>query len=77
LIEVKGPEGFYEVKIYDNMGRLVRVISQGNNAGGFFQWDGKNQNGNVMPPGAYVLYVSVRNGDKVLRKVKPIIIGAK
>ena len=77
LIEVKGPEGFYEVKIYDNMGRLVRVISQGNNSGGFFQWDGKNQNGNVMPPGAYVLYVSVRNGDKVLRKVKPIIIGAR
>jgi len=77
FIEVKGPQGFYEVKIYDNMGRLVRVISQGNNAGGLFQWDGKNQNGNIMPPGAYVLYVGVRNGDKVLKKVKPVIIGAQ
>ncbi len=76
-INIKGPEGFYDVKIYDNTGRLVKVLSQGNNAGSIFQWDGKNQSGNLMPPGAYVLYVSVRKGDKVIKKVKPIIIGAK
>ncbi len=77
LIEVKGPQGVYEVKIYDDMGRLVKTIAEGNYSGGLFTWDGKNPYGRVMPSGVYVLYVSVRTGERTLKKVKPIVIGAK
>lgn len=77
LIEVKGPQGIYEIKIYDDMGRLVKTLAEGNYSGGLFTWDGKNPYGRVMPPGVYVLYVSVRTGERILKKVKPIVIGAK
>ncbi|MEO0149719.1 MAG: FlgD immunoglobulin-like domain containing protein, partial [candidate division WOR-3 bacterium] len=77
LIEVNGPQGIYEVKIYDDMGRLVKTLAEGNYSGGFFTWDGKNISGRVMPPGVYVLYVGVRTGERTLKKVKPIVIGVK
>ncbi|MEO0214498.1 MAG: FlgD immunoglobulin-like domain containing protein [candidate division WOR-3 bacterium] len=77
LIEVNGPQGIYEVKIYDDMGRLVKTLAEGNYSGGFFTWDGKNISGRVMPPGVYVLYVGIRTGERTLKKVKPIVIGVK
>lgn len=76
--EVKGPEGIYDIKIYDDVGRLVKIIVSGNQGGGIFLWDGRNSQGRVMPPGAYVLYVSVKTRDgKILKKVKPIVISTK
>ncbi len=76
--EVKGPDGIYDVKIYDDIGRLVKVIVDGKQGGGIFSWDGRNSQGRVMPPGVYVLYVSVKTKDgRILKKVKPLVITAK
>jgi hypothetical protein len=59
------------VRIYTFQGRLVRTINQVE--GGVLEWDGTNDNGERMPPGAYLYVVQdggqdVASGDVVLAR---------
>lgn len=46
-----------EISIENEIGEVVRVINAGTNAAGNieFSWDGTDSNGNVLPPGNYVV----------------------
>jgi flagellar basal-body rod modification protein FlgD len=54
------------VSILDSAGTLVRQIPLGNRAAGqaAFQWDGLNNAGKAMAPGAYTVKASYSDGDK-------------
>jgi hypothetical protein len=54
-----------EIKVYDLSGRLLRVIHDGPEANGQYTdktWDGRNDQGKMVPPGLYLLRLAV-NGD--------------
>ena len=49
-----------EVSIYDLRGRRVRSMSEVGAAGKYeFEWDGRDQDGNLVPPGVYLVRVRV------------------
>ena len=51
------------IKIYDATGRLVKTITNGRVSEGYydFKWDAKNEFGNVLQNGVYVLKVESGN----------------
>lgn len=54
-----------KVNIYDEAGTLVRSMDAPKAAGGQqAQWDGKDNNGNVMPEGTYKLKVDAADNDQ-------------
>lgn len=58
------------LKIFDLSGEKRRVIRKNNQYSGFlhFSWDGRDNSGNLVPPGLYVYQVSVEaeNGEDLL-----------
>ena len=57
-----------DVEIFSLSGQLVRVLEA---ADGIHAWDGRNQAGKLVPPGAYIcqLRVSADAGDEVLHRI--------
>jgi hypothetical protein len=53
--------GEVDVRIYDLSGRLVRVVDAASYASGRYrrQWDGRNEQGNVVSPGIYIYTIDV------------------
>lgn len=49
-------DGYYELKVYDLLGNVVKTIYSGDlNAGTHsFEWNGDNLNGNLIEPGVYI-----------------------
>lgn len=66
-----------QVFIYDPSGRLIRVIEGGGLQAGdhIVSWDGKDQAGNVMPPGAYTFQVKAKDPKGTDIEVKQFIRG--
>lgn len=54
-----------KVEILDNDGKVIRTIPQENQAAGdkMVSWDGKDDNGEVMPDGSYQFRVSATDND--------------
>jgi flagellar basal-body rod modification protein FlgD len=71
-VEADKPVDSLAISITDSTGRTVRGITlDGNNQTNFnFTWDGKDNNGNVMPPGAYKisLIASDSKGSRISAK---------
>jgi flagellar hook assembly protein FlgD len=52
------------LEVYDLNGQRVRSIERSLNSGGYSeQWDGKDEAGNIVPPGLYILRLSTKADD--------------
>ena len=60
-----------EVAIYDLAGRLVRVLADREQTGGIYteMWDGRSDADEAVPPGSYVVSLSVDSGVGHFRRV--------
>ena len=56
--------GTHTLRITDSVGRTVRTFEYVAVSTGFFSilWDGRNENGTIVAPGAYILTVSSPQG---------------
>ena len=63
-----------EVLIYDLSGRLVRRLVDGKAISGRFRqaWNGRDEAGNIVPPGHYVVSIQLRAGTGPVREVKMV-----
>jgi len=66
--------GRIEVRIYDLAGRPVYTLQDGLQPSGryFHTWDGLDSNGDRVPPGIYVLRMSVKGDNQAQTQVRPI-----
>ena len=68
------PGSDVELRIYDNKGSLIRIVSGALNSGskGAVTWDGKNQHGKSIN-GVYYLMLRI-NGEDILDSLKKIVV---
>jgi flagellar basal-body rod modification protein FlgD len=61
-----GDASMVEIKIYDSSGKLVRTIKVGDRKKGDYEfiWDGKDDDGNILPEGDYTIKVEAFDSDK-------------
>jgi len=67
------------MKIFDRYGRLVRELLRGEPKGSNFtiEWDGRNNNGRLMPTDIYVIYVnaiSTNSGRSIAHKTTVVLV---
>ena len=61
------------IGVYDLSGRQIRVIHEGPEANGQYTdktWDGRNEHGQLVPPGLYVVHIKVEGDAKVEAKAR-------
>lgn len=65
-----------EIGIYDMAGRLVRRLSEGRCGNGIYEeeWDGKDEHGNLVPPGIYICTISVDTDKGNLRRTRSVAV---
>jgi hypothetical protein len=70
VIQISEPKPI-EVAIYDLAGRLVRVLADRDQPGGIYteMWDGRSDADEAVPPGSYVVSLSVDSGIGNFRRV--------
>ncbi len=70
VIQISEPKPI-EVAIYDLAGRLVRVLADREQPGGIYteMWDGRSDADEAVPPGSYVVSLSVDSGIGNFRRV--------
>ena len=70
VIQISEPKPI-EVAIYDLAGRLVRVLADREQTGGIYteMWDGRSDADEAVPPGSYVVSLSVDSGIGNFRRV--------
>ena len=70
VIQISEPKPI-EVAIYDLAGRLVRVLADREQPGGIYteMWDGQSDADEAVPPGSYVVSLSVDSGIGNFRRV--------
>ena len=70
VIQISEPKPI-EVAIYDLAGRLVRVLADREQTGGIYteMWDGRSNADEAVPPGSYVVSLSVDSGIGNFRRV--------
>ena len=70
VIQISEPKPI-EVAIYDLAGRLVRVLADREQIGGIYteMWDGRSDADEAVPPGSYVVSLSVDSGIGNFRRV--------
>ena len=73
LIQISEPTEV-EVSIFDLGGALVRSLVQREQIGGIYSefWDGKNDSGEMVPPGTYIFRIKVASGIGSFEKVGAI-----
>ncbi|MBN1754884.1 T9SS type A sorting domain-containing protein, partial [bacterium] len=65
----------FTVKIYDVNGRRVReLVGDDDTPGQEVSWDGKDDGGNPLPVGIYVILVKAVTDDKTLKGKQSIVI---
>ena len=72
--------GTIRLEIYDAAGRLVRSLLNNENTGSSrsVNWDGKNNEGRILPVGIYILYLEAMKtgkGIKVSKKAAVVLAG--
>ena len=70
VIQISEPKPI-EVAIYDLAGRVVRVLADREQPGGIYteMWDGRSDADEAVPPGSYVVSLSVDSGIGNFRRV--------
>ena len=61
-----------QLKIYNEVGELVRIFSPEDIPGGLVVWDGKDDEGNVVSSGIYLVVAFNENGQSAVGKVAVI-----
>lgn len=77
--ELKDADNIVDVSVYDNQGRLIRLLKDNYFIGqkGILTWDGINDDGYKASIGTYIVLVSVKNtnGDENLFKLVTVLGG--
>ena len=70
VIQISEPRPV-KVAIYDLGGHLVRVLANREQIGGIYTevWDGKNDGGDAVPPGSYMVLLEVTSGIGKFKRV--------
>jgi len=64
LITMSLPSTGIAVRVYDRLGRKIRTICTPENPIGYeFTWDGRNDDGQIIPAGLYILYAEDSGGN--------------
>ena len=65
-----------EILVYDLAGRVVsRFSASGGTAGTHtVQWDGMDESGQVLPPGAYLCEIAAETGAGRFQSIRPIAV---
>ncbi|RKX91609.1 MAG: hypothetical protein DRP84_11335, partial [Spirochaetes bacterium] len=60
-----------KIKIYDVAGNIVKTWNEKISGKKYIEWDGKDDNGQELDPGVYIIHIKGKNIDE---KVKMILI---
>lgn len=73
-VELSAPTQDVTLNITNSNGEVVRLVSLGNHPQGEFdfQWDGKNQNGESVPPGSYAWTLAGKQDGQVV-SMRPLL----
>lgn len=64
LIKISMPSGGITAKIFDRQGRRMVTLCDPSNPRGFeFEWDGRDENGKILPSGLYILFAEDSGGN--------------
>ncbi len=78
-IEVRTPRrSDVIIEIYDSVGRKATTLYDGVGLGEMsFEWDGRNQNGEIVDPGVYLCHVRAvaLDGGSVVNDTAPVVVG--
>ena len=63
VIQISEPKPI-RVVVYDLAGRVIRTLVDRDQIGGIYteQWDGRDDAGNAVPPGNYMVVLEVKSG---------------
>lgn len=74
-------EAYVRLYIYDRRGRRVRKLMEGDLSGSSLtkKWDGKNDKGNILPMGIYIVYLQAedKSSNKVETKKAEVVIAKR
>ncbi len=75
VIQISEPKPV-KVAIYDLAGSLVRILADREQIGGIYTetWDGKNDAGEIVPPGNYIALLEVKSGTGKIERVGAIAV---
>lgn len=68
------------ISIYDVSGRLVRKLLDQKQDGlsyGIIQWDGRTDNGDIVPIGVYIVYLQAKVGTDVTKATAIVVVARK
>ncbi|MBI5491399.1 MAG: hypothetical protein HY893_00540 [Deltaproteobacteria bacterium] len=65
------------INVYDGAGRAVKNITMGPAQGGYYEvnWDGTDDSGNVVSPGAYTFTVNAKDANNSVVGALPYVTG--
>ncbi len=74
-------EAYIKIYIYDRRGRRVRKLMDGDLSGSSLRtiWNGKNDKGNILPMGIYIVYLQAedKSSNKVETKKAEVVIAKR
>ncbi|NKB69735.1 MAG: hypothetical protein GKR89_21910 [Candidatus Latescibacteria bacterium] len=76
LLSLSAPR-LVEIQVYDLGGRQVRTVHSGTEANGRYEdksWDGRDDQGNLVPPGTYIVRLSVDGDDRQEERMRPVAV---
>jgi hypothetical protein len=75
VIQISEPKPI-RIAIYDLSGSLVRTLVDRDQTGGIYteMWDGKNDAGEAVPPGNYIVFLVVKSGIGNIERVGAIAV---
>jgi hypothetical protein len=76
---LKSPVNTIRIKIFDSRGRLIRTLTNNSNAGssGSVTFDGKNDDGNPLRMGIYIILFEALNSQNVIESMKTALVVAR
>lgn len=73
-------EAIKSLSIYDVSGMLVRKVIDQVQDGlsyGIISWNGRNENGEIVPVGIYIVYLEAKVGNSVTKASDVVVVGRK
>jgi Lamin Tail Domain len=80
LITSKGIRGTGSISIFDESGKMIRKVAEGEymGTGNEYVWDGSNNKGIVVPVGVYIVLTEItQEGGEIIQSKKPIVVAQK
>ena len=78
--QLNGEVHFVKIRIFDRLGRIICELKNYSPSGskGQLFWDGKNQNGQIVPMGSYIVLIEGFNSENQNKEtIKKVIVVAK